>query len=139
MTKKNAEPIKTQSPNITEEGLKKLRLLFPDVFSEGKIDFEKLRESLGDVVDDRAERYRFTWAGKKDAIRAYQAPTSGTLVPARDESVNFDETGNFFIEGDNLEVLKLLYKSYFGRVKMIYIDPPYNLSLIHISEPTRPY
>ncbi|MGA2030958.1 MAG: site-specific DNA-methyltransferase [Thermoguttaceae bacterium] len=106
--------------------MEQLRELFPDVFSEGKVDVEKLRAALGDIADDRPERYSFTWAGKRDAIRLLQTPSRATLVPAPDESVNFDSTQNLFIEGDNLEVLKLLYKSYSGRVKMIYIDPPYN-------------
>jgi len=120
------EPISTATPNITEEQRAGLRELFPEAFTEGKIDFEKLRAALGDLVDDGPERYQFTWAGKRDATRLLQAPTRATLVPCREESVNFDETQHLFIEGDNLEVLKLLYKAYFGRVKMIYIDPPYN-------------
>ncbi len=98
----------------------------PQAFTEGKIDLEKLRATLGDLADDRLERYSFSWAGKRDAIRLLQAPSRATLIPARDESLDFDATQNLFIEGDNLEVLKLLYKPYFGRVKMIYIDPPYN-------------
>lgn len=114
------------SANINEERLAQLRQLFPEAFTEGKVDFDKLRATLGDLVDDRPERYSFTWAGKQDAIRILQTPTSATLIPAPDESVDFNNTQNIFIEGDNLEVLKLLYKAYFGRVKMIYIDPPYN-------------
>jgi adenine-specific DNA-methyltransferase len=121
------EPVNTESANITEEQLKQFKQLFPQVFSEGdKINWEKMREALGDIVDDKPERYSFSWAGKKDAIRLLQTPTRATLQPCPDESEKFDKTKNFFIEGDNLEVLKLLYKSYFGRVKMIYIDPPYN-------------
>jgi adenine-specific DNA-methyltransferase len=96
------------------------------VADRGKVDFQKLRDALGNVVDDRAERYSFSWAGKRDAIRLLQTPSRATLVPCSDESVNWDSTKNLFIEGDNLEVLKLLYKSYAGRVKLIYIDPPYN-------------
>lgn len=103
-----------------------LRQLFPECITEGKIDFDKLRATLGEEVDSRPERYSFSWAGKRDAIRLLQTPSRATLIPAEKESVNFDETGHLFIEGDNLEVLKLLYKPYFGRVKMIYIDPPYN-------------
>ena len=78
------------------------------------------------AINGESERYSFTWAGKRDAIRLLQMPSRATLLPAPDESVNWDETKHLFIEGDNLEVLKLLYKAYFGRVKMIYIDPPYN-------------
>ena len=126
MTHNRAEPIQTETPNITAEQRARLKALFPEAFTEGKVDFEKLRATLGDLVDDGPERYRFTWAGKRDAIRMLQMPTRATLVPCREESLNFDETQHIFIEGDNLEVLKLLYKPYFGRVKMIYIDPPYN-------------
>lgn len=120
------EKINTTSANMTEERLAQLRQLLPEAFSEGKVDFDRLRAALGDHVDDRPERYSFTWAGKRDAIRLLQTPTSATLVPARDESIEFDDTSHIFIEGENLEVLKLLYKAYFGQVKMIYIDPPYN-------------
>lgn len=126
MTKQHAESVNTTSADINEERSTQLRQLFPEAFTEGKIDFDKLRAALGDLIDDRPERYSFTWAGKQDAIRILQTPTSATLIPAPDESVDFNNTQNIFIEGDNLEVLKLLYKSYFGRVKMIYIDPPYN-------------
>lgn len=90
------------------------------------MDFERLRMALGSMEDDGKERYSFTWSGKRDAIRVLQTPSRATLLPVPKESVGFEESGNLFIEGDNLEVLKLLYKPYFGRVKMIYIDPPYN-------------
>ncbi|MBE0410354.1 MAG: site-specific DNA-methyltransferase [Anaerolineales bacterium] len=113
-------------PSLTKDRLAELTNIFPEAFSEGKVDFEKLRATLGDLVGDRPERYSFSWAGKRDAIRLLQTPTRATLVPAPEESVDFDTTRNVFIEGENLEVLKLLYKPYFGRVKMIYIDPPYN-------------
>ena len=126
MTGKHGEPVRTETPGIAEEQRGHLKELFPEVFTEGRVDLEKLRATLGDLVDERPERYTFTWAGKRDAIRLLQMPTRATLVPSREESVNFDETQHVFIEGDNLEVLKLLYKPYFGRVKMIYIDPPYN-------------
>lgn len=126
MTEKHGEPVQVEAPNITAEQRTRLRELFPEAFTEGRVDFEKLRATLGDLVEDGPERYQFTWAGKRDAIRLLQTPTRATLVPCRQESVNFDETQHIFIEGDNLEVLKLLYKPYFGRVKMIYIDPPYN-------------
>ncbi len=120
------QPVAKTTPSLTDDQLAALQALMPQVFSEGKIDFERLRAALGDLADDRPERYSFSWAGKRDAIRMLQAPSRATLIPARDESLDFDATQNLFIEGDNLEVLKLLYKPYFGRVKMIYIDPPYN-------------
>ncbi len=128
MSKKRqkGEPVAAATPDLAVERLEQLRELFPDAFSEGKVDLEKLRAALGDIVDDRPERYAFIWAGKRDAIRLLQTPSRATLIPCPDESVDFDTTQNLFIEGDNLEVLKLLYKSYAGRVKMIYIDPPYN-------------
>ena len=126
--KKNskAAPVERSSANLLAESVAELKRLFPEVVAEGKVDFAKLRAVLGDEVDDRPERYSFTWAGKRDAIRLLQTPSRATLVPAPEESVDFDSTNNVFIEGENLEVLKLLYKSYAGRVKMIYIDPPYN-------------
>ncbi len=113
-------------PDLTGERLQALQELVPEAFSEGKIDFERLRAALGNLVDDAPERYAFSWAGKRDAIRLLQTPTRATLVPTPEESPDFDTTRNLFIEGDNLEVLKLLYKPYFGRIKLIYIDPPYN-------------
>ena len=120
------EPITTQTPNLAAERLAALRELFPDIFTEGKVDSAKLRAAVGELADDTPERYTFSWAGKRDALRLLQTPTRATLTPARAESLDFDDTQNLFIEGDNLEVLKLLYKPYFGRVKLIYIDPPYN-------------
>lgn len=120
------ERIHLETPDIAAERLEQLRELFPEAFTEGRLDVDKLQESLGDVTKPDAERYSFTWAGKRNSIQILQTPSRATLTPDRDESVNFDTTQNLFIEGDNLEVLKLLYKSYFGRVKMIYIDPPYN-------------
>lgn len=114
------------SHDVVQDRMDRLRELIPEAFCEGKIDFDRLRQALGDNIDTRRERYGLTWAGKADAIRAIQSPSVGTLVPCPEESVNFDATENLFIEGDNLEVLKLLQKSYYGKVKMIYIDPPYN-------------
>lgn len=115
-----------ESTNITEENLSALHQLFPEAFEEGKIDFDVLRQLLGDYVDDEEERYSFKWNGKGRALRLSQTPSTGTLRPCREESVDWDTTQNLYIEGDNLEVLKLLQKSYHSRVKMIYIDPPYN-------------
>jgi len=120
------KPISKTTPNLFAERIEEFKQLFPEVVTEGKVDFDKMRMALGEEVDGKLERYTFTWAGKKDAIRLLQIPSRATLVPDKDESINFDTTQNMFIEGDNLEVLKLLWKPYFGRVKMIYIDPPYN-------------
>lgn len=118
-----------KSKDITEEQKQKLKQLFPEVFTEDKIDFEKLRQTLGEEIEDEKERYELSWAGKSQCIKVAQERTTATLKPCREESVNFDTTENLFIEGDNLEVLKLLQKSYSqdgGKIKMIYIDPPYN-------------
>lgn len=112
--------------DVLAERIATLREEFPEVFTEGKIDFETLRRTLGDEVVAGRERYGLSWAGKAEAVRSIQTPSAATLIPDREESVQFDSTENLFIEGDNLEVLKLLQKSYHGRVKMIYIDPPYN-------------
>ena len=128
MSKKTrrCEPVMRTSADLMDESMARLREIFPECFTEGRIDFDMLRATLGEEVDSRPERYSFTWAGKRDALRLLQTPSRAALVPCPKESVDFDKTNNLFIEGDNLEVLKLLYKSYFGRVKMIYIDPPYN-------------
>lgn len=109
-----------------EELKRCLGIVFPEVFAEGAIDFEQLRRVLGDWVEPGKERFGLNWPGKAECMKIIQQPSVATLKPVRDESVNFDETENLFIEGDNLEVLKLLQKAYFGKVKMIYIDPPYN-------------
>lgn len=109
-----------------QEKINALRQVLPEAFSEGKIDWEKLKATLGENINFSNERYVLNWAGKSDAFKVLQTPTTKTLIPAKDESINFDETENIFIEGENLEVLKVLQKSYFGKVKMIYIDPPYN-------------
>lgn len=109
-----------------ENLLAALKKLMPEAFCEGKIDWEKLRAALGEDVSISNERYVLNWAGKSEAFRVLQTPSSATLAPARDESVDFDGTQNIFIEGENLAVLKALQRSYFGKVKMIYIDPPYN-------------
>src|SRR5690606_15680419 len=103
-----------------------LKQLFPEVFTEGKIDFERLKQVLGEAVDSSRERYGLTWAGKSEAIKNIQTQSIGTLRPVPEESINFHTTENLIIEGENLEVLKLLQKSYYGKVKVIYIDPPYN-------------
>jgi adenine-specific DNA-methyltransferase len=115
-----------KSKNIINDNIEKLKELFPEVFSEGKIDFDKLQSELGNFIDPKDERYNFTWNGKSEAKKIALTPSTGTLRPCKVESKNWDTTQNLYIEGDNLEVLKLLQKSYHKKVKMIYIDPPYN-------------
>ena len=116
-----------ESMNIPEDKLRQLKHFFPEVFTEGlKVDPDKLRLVLGENVDTGRERFGMNWPGKADCFKIIQAPSVATLILAKDESINCDKTNNLFIEGDNLEVLKLLQKSYYGKVKMIYIDPPYN-------------
>ena len=132
------EKMNGNSLDISAENRARLKALFPSVFTETlndkgelveSVDFEKLKAELGtftDIFENRRERYGMDWPGKKDALRLIQTPSAATLKPCRKESVNFDTTENLFIEGDNLEVLKLLQKSYYGKIKMIDIDPPYN-------------
>ncbi len=127
-----------ESLDISEQRRQELKKLFPGVFTETtgtdgqpveSIDFERLKSELGDfsdIYEGRRERYGMEWPGKRDCMKLIQEPSRATLKPCREESVDFDTTQNLFIEGDNLEVLKLLQKSYYGKVKMIYIDPPYN-------------
>ncbi|MCB9448673.1 MAG: site-specific DNA-methyltransferase [Flavobacteriales bacterium] len=120
------EKLDLKSMSIPEDKKALLQQLFPEVFAEGKIDFEKLKQTLGEDIDTASERFGLSWAGKSECFRIIQEPSIATLKPAKEESVNWDTTGNLFIEGDNLEVLKQLQKSYYGEVKMIFIDPPYN-------------
>jgi adenine-specific DNA-methyltransferase len=120
------QKVDLKSLDIAEERRQKLKELFPEVFREEKIDFDQLKRALGEWVESGKERFGLSWPGKADCMKIIQAPSLATLKPVRDESMNFDDTQNLFIEGDNLEVLKLLQKSYCGKVKMIYIDPPYN-------------
>jgi adenine-specific DNA-methyltransferase len=125
------EPVSADDPaakthDAIAANIEALRALFPQAFAEGKVHFDVLRELLGDHVDEAEERYGLNWNGKRRARRLALQPSLGTLRPAKDDSVGWDETKNMVIEGDNLEVLKLLTKSYAGKVKLIYIDPPYN-------------
>mgnify|MGYP002623660297 CR=1 FL=1 len=130
------ERLHLQTTNIVDENIKRIGELFPNCLTErlndeGKpevaIDFDQLRQELSkDIVEGAEERYQFTWPDKRNAIRLANAPTTDTLRPCREESVDFDNTQNLYIEGDNLQVLKLLRENYLGKVKMIYIDPPYN-------------
>ena len=116
----------TRSADVVAENLEHLKVLFPEAFTEGRVDFELLRQLLGDVVEEREEKYGLNWHGKRQARQLALTPSAGTLRPCPEDSVDWDTTQNLMIEGDNLEVLKLLQKSYAGKVKLIYIDPPYN-------------
>ena len=116
----------SQSKNLIQENIEQLKKLFPEIVTEDKIDFKSLQQILGEEIEDEEEYYRFTWAGKSHSRREAHKPSTGTLRPCKEESLDWDTTQNLYIEGDNLEVLKLLQKSYSGKIKMIYIDPPYN-------------
>ena len=130
------EKLSMQTTNVVDENIKRIGEMFPNCLTErlnaeGRpeiaIDFDQLRQELSkDIVEGQEERYMFTWPDKRNAIRLANAPTTDTLRPCREESVDFDNTKNLYIEGDNLQVLKLLRENYLGKVKMIYIDPPYN-------------
>ena len=115
-----------ESKDIILDNISKLKEIFPEIVTEDKIDFDELRLILGDEIDDSKEKYSFTWPGKTQAIRESQKQSSGTLRPCKEESKNWNTTQNLYIEGDNLEVLKLLQKGYYNKIKAIYIDPPYN-------------
>ena len=114
------------SMNLEQANLDKLRAVFPECFAEGKLDIDKLLGLCGEYIDNDFEKYRFEWKGKAECLRLAQKRSAGTLRPCPGESVNWDSTRNLYIEGDNLEVLKLLQSAYYRKVKMIYIDPPYN-------------
>ena len=116
----------TKSTDIIAENIEQLKLIFPEAFTEGKIDFEVLNQLLGGAVDEKEEKYGLNWHGKRNARLIALTPSTGTLRPCPEESVDWDKTQNLMLEGDNLEVLKLLQKSYAGKIKIIYIDPPYN-------------
>lgn len=120
------DKIEGLSLNLEKQNIDKLKELFPEAVEEGKINFDMLRAVLGDEVDDSREKYQFTWNGKAKSIKLAQTPSSATLRPCKEKSKNWDTTENLYIEGDNLEVLKQLQKTYYGKIKMIYIDPPYN-------------
>lgn len=130
------QKLKMHSPDMTRENIAKIRELFPHCVTEAhgendevtlRVDFDLLRQELSSVlVEGGQERYRLDWPGKRQALLTANAPIAKTLRPCREESVDFDTTKNLYIEGDNLDALKLLQESYLGKVKMIYIDPPYN-------------
>ncbi len=126
MRKLTAQDPETKSADVLAENIERLRALFPEAFTEGKVDFDVLRQLLGGTVDEREEKYGLNWHGKRRARQLALTPSTGTLRPCPEDSVDWDTTQNLMIEGDNLEVLKLLQKSYAGKVKLIYIDPPYN-------------
>lgn len=130
------EKLKMHSPNFTQDNIARIRDLFPGCVTEAKgedgtvklaVDFDQLRQELAEsIVEGPQERYHLNWPGKREALLMANAPIAKTLRPCREESVDFDTTKNLFIEGDNLDALKLLQETYLGKVKMIYIDPPYN-------------
>ncbi|MCG7983367.1 MAG: site-specific DNA-methyltransferase [Candidatus Thiodiazotropha lotti] len=125
---KRVQPEEGESVDIVSENIERLKELFPESFSEEGVNFDVLRQLLGDakVLDEGEEKYGLNWHGKKKARQIALTPSTGTLLPCAEESIDWDTTQNLFIEGDNLEVLKLLQKSYANKIKMIYIDPPYN-------------
>jgi len=126
LTAEQADEKLGQSQNPAELKRQALAELLPEAFSEGQLDIEALKRALGEKAIESGERYRLDWAGKSEAYKVLQTPSTATLRPQRDQSVNFDTAQHVFIEGENLEVLKVLQKAYFGKVKLIYIDPPYN-------------
>ena len=121
-----SEKLDGLSMDLENANMEKLKAVFPECFSEGKLDIDKLLSLCGEYIDNDFEKYKFEWKGKSESLRLAQKRSTGTLRPCREESVNFDDTENIYIEGDNLEVLKLLQTAYYNKIKMIYIDPPYN-------------
>ena len=119
-----SETLDGMSFDVVQSNIEKLRAVFPDCFSEGTLDIDKLLALFGEYEDNDFEKYKFEWKGKAESLRLAQKRSRGTLRPCPEESVSWDTTQNLYIEGDNLEVLKLLLTTYFRKVKMIYIDPP---------------
>ena len=130
------EKLKMHSPDLTQDNIARIRALFPDCVTEAKgvdggvrlaVDFDQLKQTLSEsLVEGPQERYQLNWPGKREALLTANAPIAKTLRPCREESVDFDTTKNLFVEGDNLDVLKLLQETYLAKIKLIYIDPPYN-------------
>ena len=129
------EKIEARTPDLTEENIEKLIELFPQVATEVEgekgqiektIDFDALRDLLGDVADGQRERYQFTWPGKREAKAEARRPFAKTMIPCPEKWVDWDTTENLYIEGDNLDALKLLKETYAGKIRVIFIDPPYN-------------
>ena len=110
------------SMDLENANMDKLKSVFPECFSEGKLDIDKLLSLCGEYIDNDFEKYKFEWKGKSECLRLAQKRSTGTLRPCKEKSVNFDDTQNVYIEGDNLEVLKLLQTAYFNKIKMIYIE-----------------
>ena len=125
MTPDDINEVPSTTPDLQTELARQLQELVPEAISDGKVDVAKLTELLAADVADSSERFGLFWPGKKRALRAAQEPTTATLRPVKDQSKDWDTTKNVFIEGDNLEVLKILQKHYHGKIKMIYIDPPF--------------
>ena len=115
-----------KSLNITEDLISKLKVIIPGAFTEDKINVEQLKQILGESINTDSERYQLNWAGKTDAYKLLQVPTTSTLKPIIEESINWKSAEHILIEGENLETLKVLQKSYYGKINAIYIDPPYN-------------
>jgi adenine-specific DNA-methyltransferase len=115
-----------KSLDVAETDKERLKAVFPQCFVEGKLDIDKLLSLCGEYIDNDFEKYKFEWKGKSECLRIAGKRSTGTLRPCPEESVDFENTNNLYIEGDNLEVLKLLQTAYYRKVKMIYIDPPYN-------------
>src|SRR5690606_12590056 len=126
MKRINHNSEESQSLDLVAENIQKLKQLFPQIVEEDAVNFDALKQLLGEEAEVQPEYYRFTWPGKHQARQEALKTSTGTLRPAPEESVDWDSTENLYIEGDNLEVLKLLQRSYARKVKMIYIDPPYN-------------
>ena len=125
------DKLKMHSPDLTQDNIARIREMFPAADKNGKlrlaVNFDQLRQELSDhVVDGPQERYQLDWPGKREGLLAANVPIAKTLRPCREESADFDATRNLFIEGDNLEALKLLQETYLNQVKLVYIDPPYN-------------
>ena len=127
MNNNNVNKLDMKSKDIVEDNISKIAELFPECISEGKIDFDMLKQELSkDIMDSGKEKYQLSWVGKKEALVNANTPCNKTLRPLKEKSVDFDNTKNIYIEGDNLEVLKILQESYLNKIKCIYIDPPYN-------------
>ena len=130
MKRITAHDPETRSADVVTENVERLKEVFPEAVMEGSIDFEVLKQILGEKTEEREEKYGLNWHGKRLARQLALTPSTGTLRPCPEDSVDWDTSRNLMIEGDNLEVLKLLQKSYVGKVKLIYIDPPYQARLV---------
>lgn len=127
MNNEEIHKLDMKSKDIVEDNISKISELFPECISEGKIDFDMLKQELSkDIIESGKEKYQLTWVGKKESLVNANTPCNKTLRPVKEKSVDFDNTKNIYIEGDNLEVLKILQESYLNKIKCIYIDPPYN-------------